>query len=68
MKNLLTFLIFSVIIGFDVLDVGHNQSLFVIHYTDRPDDKLLVDNKYLKNKSDIVHILDDIIKQRNGEL
>jgi hypothetical protein len=69
MKNILTivpFLIYTVIVGYDILDIGNRQSLLVIHYDDLPDDKLLIDYKYLKNKHDIVNVVDKILNQRNA--
>jgi hypothetical protein len=68
MKNklaFLTFILYTVVVGFDILDIGHKQSMLVIHYDNRPDDELLIDNKYIKNKDDIVNIVDKILIQRS---
>lgn len=63
---LISLFLLTIVMGFDIMDLDHKQSLLIIHYSDRPDDQLLLDNKYLKNKTDISNIVEKILTKRNA--
>lgn len=65
MKNLLTMLLITVIMGIDFETLNYTQELITIRYDDLGPDSLIVDKKDMKNKDKIWKAIENIMNERN---
>lgn len=65
-KFIVTLFLLTFVTGFDILHLDNHQNALIIHYNDREEDTILIDNKYLKDKELIIEIVEKILKQRNS--
>lgn len=66
MKKIIVTSLLTFVTGFDILHMTDKQSALVIHYNDRLEDTILIDNKYLKDKESVINVVEEILKQRNA--